>query len=146
MYMKKIIILIVALLTIGMTADAQVRVKKKNTPETIYMTDSFNRITRMDGDYFLSLWWGDSETYDICIGQNKEEAIDSMNSFLEIAMTIKAGDAYELESLDRSFTIYKGFSEKDIRFVTVSRQYGYANAFLSAKEIHEILLGISLLR
>ena len=100
----------------------------------------------MDGDYFLSLRWGDSETYDICIGQNKGDAIDSMNSFLEIAMTIKAGDAYELESLDRSFTIYKGFSEKDIRFVTVSRKYAYANAFLSAKEIREMLRSISLLR
>lgn len=86
MYMKKVLILIVAFLTIGMAADAQVQVKKKSTSEKIYSGRMGGiSVDCMEGAYFLSICSTNQfdNHYVICLGQNAAEAVASIESFID---------------------------------------------------------------
>ena len=137
--MKKVLILIVAFLTIGMAADAQVQVKKKSTSEKIYSGRMGGiSVDCMEGAYFLSICSTNQfdNHYVICLGQNAAEAVASIESFIEIAKTIKKGESYEIETLTKSFTIHKGITKNEIWF-KASGYAGYAST--NVYEMNKIL-------
>lgn len=137
--MKKTLILIVALLTIGMAADAQVQVKKKSTSETIFSGRMGGiSVDVIDGSYFLSIKSTNQfdKYYVIHIGENAGEAVTSIESFIEIAKTIKKGESYEIETLTKSFTIHKGITKNEIWF-KASGYAGYAST--NVYEMNKIL-------
>lgn len=139
MYMKKALILIVALLTIGMAADAQVQVKKKSTSETIFSGRMGGiSVDVIDGSYFLSIKSTNQfdKYYVIHIGQNASEAVASIESFIDIAKTIKSGESYEIETPISTFSIYKGAFKNEIWFKTT----GYGGyAVTNVRELSKIL-------
>lgn len=137
--MKKALILIVALLTIGMAADAQVQVKKKSTSETIFSGRMGGiSVDVIDGSYFLSIKSTNQfdKYYVIHIGENAGEAVTSIESFIEIAETIKKGESFDIETLTSTFTIYKGAFKNEIWFKTA----GYGGyAVTNVRELSKIL-------
>lgn len=137
--MKKILILIVALLTIAMAADAQVQVKKISTSEKIYSGRMGGiSVDAIDGTYFLSIKSTNQfdKYYVICIGQNASEAVTSIESFIDIAKTITKGDSFEIETPTSTFTIYKGAFKNEIWF-KASGYAGYAST--NVYEMNKIL-------
>ena len=137
--MKKALILIVALLTIGMAADAQVQVKKKSTSETIFSGRMGGiSVDVIDGSYFLSIKSTNQfdKYYVIHIGENAGEAVTSIESFIDIAETIKKGESFEIETLTSTFTIYKGAFKNEIWF-KASGYAGYAST--NVYEMNKIL-------
>lgn len=139
MYMKKILTLIVALLTIGMAADAQVQIKKKSTSENIYSGRMGNiSVDCMDGSYFLAICSTNQfdKFYVIHLGENAKDAITSIESFIEIAKTIKKGESYDIETPTKTFTIYKGAFKNEIWF-KASGHAGYA--VTNVNEMNKIL-------
>lgn len=139
MYMKKALIFIVALLTIGMAADAQVQVKKKSTSETIFSGRMGGiSVDVIDGSYFLSIQSTNQfdKYYVIHIGENAGEAVASIESFIEIAETIKKGESFDIETLTSTFTIYKGAFKNEIWF----KAAGYGGyAVTNIRELSKIL-------
>lgn len=139
MYMKKVLILIVAFLTIGMAADAQVQVKKNSTSEKIYSGRMGNiSVNCMEGSFFLSICSTNQfdKFYVIHLGENAEEAITSIESFIEIAKTIKKGESYDIKTPTKNYTIYKGAFKNEIWF-KASGYAGYAST--NVYEMNKIL-------
>lgn len=107
--MKKIVILIIALMSLSSLANAQITIKgKQNTETLLSIRMGFIRLN-YDGSYYLAM--STTNQFDdamiLPLGKNKQEAMTTTQSLIDISTTIKKGDCIEVESIyGQTFRIY----------------------------------------
>lgn len=145
--MKKLLSIIIALVTFAGMADAQITIKKSDTGKAERMTTLsmyWSWIYRLDDAYFLVMKSSNQfdDSFWMNLGTNQEECMESVNALIDLAKTITDTDRYELgngvgDTYD--VTRYNDFGAKGLRFDGESHAgFGYiilANLNKAAKWI-----------
>ena len=115
--MKKIIIIILFLLHLMPIASAQIQVKKAPTSKTLISLRMGMVSLSQIGDNFYLVLQSDNQydkAYVIHLGKEKAASIQSLESLIEIASTIKKDDFYQLDNTDENLTIMRGLVKTEI--------------------------------
>ena len=142
--MKKILSILIALVTFAGIADAQISIKKSDIGKgkqvaTLAMSWSW---IYQDGDgYFLDM--KSDNQYDdhflLHLGKTKDECVESLNSLLELANTIGETDRFNIDNgAGEVFDVtqYKAIGMKGLRF----HGEGYAGtSYLTPNNLNKAL-------
>ena len=142
--MKKIIIAIIsAMILIPTMSDAQIQVNKQPKREII-------KSLRMGGvslwktgeSYYLGIYSNNKfdKTYVIFLGEGKDAATESINSFIEISSNITKDDQFEFSDQVNNYFITKGMFKGEIWFKT----NGYAGyGITTTSELNNLLKALT---
>lgn len=118
--MKKIIITIIsAMILMPSMADAQVEITKKSKTEILKsLRMGWTTLSVNDDIYALGLKSDNQfdKHYIIMLGEGKDNAIKSLETFIEIADTIKNGESMEFNNINETIRISKGLVKGEIWF------------------------------
>lgn len=141
--MKKIIIAIIsAMILMPAMADAQIKVNKQPKRETIKsLRMGYVALTKTEETYYLTMISDNQfdKSYVILLGEGKDAAIQSINSFIEISSTIKKDDSFEFNDGIKDYRIYRGVFKSEVWF----KADGYAGYGKTSKaELNQLLESI----
>lgn len=142
--MKKIIIAIIsAMILMPTIAEAQIQVNKQPKRETIKsLRMGYVTLTKTEETYFLSMISDNQfdKSYVILLGESKEAAIQSLNSFIEISSTITKDDSFEFNDGIKNYRIYRGMFKSEVWF----KADGYAGyGKTSTTELNNLLKALT---
>ena len=142
--MKKIIIAIIsAMILMPTIAEAQIQVNKQPKRETIKsLRMGYVTLTKTEETYFLSMISDNQfdKSYVILLGESKETAIQSLNSFIEISSTITKDDSFEFNDGIKNYRIYRGMFKSEVWF----KADGYAGyGKTSTTELNNLLKALT---
>ena len=142
--MKKIIIAIIsAMILMPTIAEAQIQVNKQPKRETIKsLRMGYVTLTKTEETYFLSMISENQfdKSYVILLGESKETAIQSLNSFIEISSTITKDDSFEFNDGIKNYRIYRGMFKSEVWF----KADGYAGyGKTSTTELNNLLKALT---
>ena len=119
--MRRILTIIIALVTLAGVADAQISVKRSDkATQVATLSMSWAWLYQQDGGYYLVMKSDNQfdDSFWLKIGETKEECLESLNSLLELCGTIGEADRFDIggggETLD--VTQYKAMGAKGLRF------------------------------
>ena len=99
--MKKIILILIAFMTLVPMADAQITIKSKSNKETLLSIRMGFITLNYDDRYYLAL--STTNQFDdlmiLPLGKEKKEAMSTIEALIDITTTIKKGDSVSIESI-----------------------------------------------
>lgn len=108
--MKKIIAIIITLLSFGAMADAQIQITHKSNTKTLTSVRlGFISMLRNSG-YFYLVFQTNSQFDDsmiIQLGKDKKESIETLQSLIDIIASMKKGDSVTINNLGQEFRLYR---------------------------------------
>lgn len=137
--MKKLVIILIALLSFGAIADAQVSVTKKTKIERlISLRGGYVSLSRHNDLIYLSVWSDNrfDEAYIINLGRDKATAMQSLEALIEIANTIKKDESIDFNDGLHEYYVYRGLLKGEI-WIKANDRAGYG--ITSKGELKKIL-------
>ena len=108
--MKKLVIILIALLSFGAMANAQIQVTHKSSIQTLTSVRlGFISLMTNDGHFYLSFQTSNQfdDSMIIKLGEDKKEAIETLQSFISIIVSMKKGDSVTINSANKEFRLYR---------------------------------------
>ena len=115
--MKKIILLIIALISLPMMADAQITIKEKNSIETIKSLGMGWVTLTCSEDYYVLCIQSDNQFddhYVIGLGSGKAKASASLQALVSIASTLKKNESVTFTTGSKEYSIHRGLTKGEI--------------------------------
>ena len=108
--MKKILLMVIAFMTLVPMADAQITVKEKSNRETLLSIRMGFITLNYDGSYYLAM--STTNQFDnpmiLPLGKEKKDAMSTIQALIDITTTIQKGDCVRIESAyGEEFRIYR---------------------------------------
>lgn len=133
--MKKILTILVALVTFTGIASAQISVKKSQFGKPKEMTTlsmSWSWIYKSDNSYYLTLKSDNQfdDWYWLNIGDNKQDCLNSISALKDLILTMRDTDAYNVDNGEgETFTVTIG-KELGIRKLIFHGKYHAGEGYL----------------
>ena len=115
--MKKILILIISALYLIPIASAQIQITKRNSFKTLISLRMGMVSLEQKGEDFYLMLLSDNpydNPYIIHLGNGKKASMESLESLIDIADTIKKHDIYEIDMQKERLTITRGLIKSEI--------------------------------
>lgn len=110
--MKKLLLIVIALITFVPMTNAQIQKKSSTKKETIIsLRMGYMTLIVSDGYYYLTMLTTNQfdDAMILKLGNSKESAMQSLTDLIEIASTIETSECVEIDNgYGRTMRIYKG--------------------------------------